>query len=406
MHKKKNIVILGAGYGGIMTTKKLQKMLRGHEAEITLVNINDYHYQATWLHENAAGTLHHDRSRVDIKDVIDLDKVNFIKDRVLCIKPEKKTVKLERQEIGYDILVVALGFEAATFGIPGLEEHAFTISDINSARLLREHLEYNFALYHNEREKNSARLNIVVGGGGFTGIEYIGELANRIPRLCEEYDIEKSQVRMINLEATPSILPNFDQQLIEYATNSLEARGVEFITGAVVKECRPDRIIYEKDGKEEEVPTMTTVWAAGVKANSIVEKAGLETIHGKVEVRKDMRAPEYDEIFVMGDCALIRNPDTGTPYPPTAQIAIQQSSIVAHNVRSLIHGGELKDFKPTPLGTIASLGNNDAVATVFHRYQLRGWKATAAKRLSENRYLLKLGGVSLLMKKGKFNFFY
>ncbi|MFC2947149.1 NAD(P)/FAD-dependent oxidoreductase [Virgibacillus sediminis] len=405
MHKK-SIVILGAGYGGIMTTIKLQKMLHVNEAEITLVNINDYHYQATWLHENAAGTLHHERTRIDIKDVVDLNKVKFIKDKILCIKPREKKVKLKRQEIDFDILVISLGFEAATFGIPGLEDHAFTISDINSARLLREHLEYNFALYHNEREKNPARLNIVVGGGGFTGIEYIGELANRIPELCEEYDIEKTQVRLINVEASSSILPEFDQQLAEYAMNSLEARGVEFITEAVVTECNPDSIVYEKNGKKEELPTMTTVWAAGVKANSIVEHAGLGTTHGKVEVRKDMRTTEYEDIFVMGDCALVRNTDTGNPCPPTAQIAIQQSKIVAHNIKSLVDGGEMKEFKPRLIGTIASLGNNDAVGSIYRQYKLRGWKATVAKKMSENQYLFKLGGFRLLMKKGKFNFFY
>ncbi|SHG42550.1 NAD(P)/FAD-dependent oxidoreductase [Ornithinibacillus halophilus] len=399
------VVILGAGYGGIMTTVNLQKSLGVNDANITLVNKNDYHYQTTWLHETAAGTIHHDQTRIPIKDVVN-SKVNFVQDSVVEIKPDENKVVLENGELSYDILVVGLGFESATFGIPGLEENAFMISNINSARLIREHLEHNFALYHNEEEKNPARLNIVVGGGGFTGIEFVGELANRIPELCEEYDIDKSLVRIINVEGSPTVLPGFDPALVEYAMNSLESRGVEFITGAMLKECKPESIVYEKDGKQVEVPTKTTVWAAGVKANSIVEQSGFQTNRGKVEVKSDMRAPDYDNVFVVGDCALIMNPENERPYPPTAQIAIQQASTVAHNIKAMIQGQELESFEFISQGTLASLGHNDAVGVVFNKYKLFGWKATFMKKMSDNRYLLKLGGLGLMFKKGKFNFFY
>ncbi len=404
---KPNIVILGAGYGGMMTTVKLQKLLHVNDASITLVNKNDYHYQSTWLHENAAGTLHHDRTRIPIKDVVNMSKVNFIEDTVVSIKPDENKVKLENSVLDYDILVLGLGFEAATFGIPGLEEHAFTIGNINSARLIKEHIEYNFAMYHNEREKNQGRLNIVVGGGGFTGIEFVGELANRIPELCDEYDIDKALVRVINLEGSPSVLPGFDPQLVEYAMNSLEARGIEFITGAMLKECKPDSIVYQKDDKLEEIPTHTTVWAAGVRANSIVEASGFQTNRGKVEVRQDMRAPGYDDVFVIGDCALVMNEETGRPYPPTAQIAIQESGVVAHNVKALVQGNdELEVFEPKILGTVASLGHTDAIGVVLNQRKIFGWSATVMKKIIDNRYLLKLGGPGLLIRKGKFNIFY
>ncbi|WP_284141451.1 MULTISPECIES: NAD(P)/FAD-dependent oxidoreductase [unclassified Virgibacillus] len=402
-----HIVILGAGYGGIMTTVNLQKSLGVNEARVTLVNKHDYHYQATWLHETAAGTIHHDQTRIPIKDVVNMSKINFVQDTVVAIKPDEKKVQLENGELEYDILVIGLGFEAATFGIPGLEENAFMIGSINSARMLREHLDYNFAMYHNETEKNPARLNIVVGGGGFTGIEFIGELANRVPQLCEEYDIDRDQVRIINIEAAPSVLPGFDPDLVEYAMNSLESRGIEFVTGAMLKECKPDGIVYEKDGKQVEIPTLTTVWAAGVRANSIVEASGFTTNRGKIEVRGDMRAPEYDDVFVIGDCALIMNPETGRPYPPTAQIAIQESKVVAHNVKAMAQGNtELEDFTPNILGTVASLGHNDAIGVVMNNRKIFGWKATVMKKIIDNRYLLKLGGLRLLFKKGKFKIFY
>lgn len=402
---KQHIVILGAGYGGMMTAAKLQKSLHANEAKITLINKNDYHYQTTWLHENAAGTLHQDRTKIKIKDVIDSNKVNIVLDEVICIKPEEKLVKHKNGFTHYDILVIGLGFEAATFGIPGIEEYAFTIENINNARLLREHLDFNFASYHNELEKNNARLNIVIGGGGFTGIEFAGELANRIPQLCEEYDIEKAQVRIIIMEASATVLSGFDEQLVEYAMNSLESRGVEFINGAKLKECNKDNIVYEKDGKSVELPTMTTIWAAGVRANSVVEKSGFETNGGKVEVRNDLRTPDFDDVFIIGDCALIKNEETGRAFPPTAQIAIQQAETVANNVKARIRQAEMDSFVPNLQGTITSLGNNDAIAEVFG-HKLFGWKAACMKKMSDNRYLLKLGGLSLLMKKGKFNFFY
>ncbi|GGK05244.1 NADH dehydrogenase-like protein YumB [Lentibacillus kapialis] len=405
--KKPDIVILGAGYGGIMTAVKLQKKLNMNEATITLVNKYDYHYQTTWLHENAAGTLHHDRTRIPIKDVVDTDKVHFVMDTVVSIKPEKKKVKLENGELYYDILVIGLGFETATFGIPGLKENAFTIENINSARLIKDHLEYNFAMYQYEDEKNHGRLNIVVGGGGFTGVGYLGELANRIPALCEEYDINKSIVRIINIEGESTVLPGFDPQLTEYAMSSLESRGVEFITGAVLKECKPDRIIYEKDGREMEIPTYTTVWAAGVRANTIVEESGFEHNHGKIEVRHDLRAPDYDDVFAIGDCALIIDEKTDSPYPSTAQMAVQQSETVAHNIMSLVQEtGELDEYKPHLLGTVTSLGNNDAIGDVLNNRKMFGMKAVIMKKIIDNRYLLKLGGVGLLMRKGKFNIFY
>lgn len=404
--KKPNIVILGAGYGGMMTTVKLQKTLGIDQANLTLVNKHDYHYQTTWLHENAAGTLHHDRTRIAIKEVVNLNKVNLVIDKVVSIKPEKKAVKLKGGELSYDYLVIGLGFEAATFGIPGLDEHAFSISSIDSARLIREHIEYNFALYNNEKESNDARLNIVVGGGGFTGLEFVGELANRIPELCKEYDVDKNKVRIINVEGSQTVLPGFDPDLVEYAMNSLEARGVEFKTSALLKECKADSIVIEKDGKREEIKTMTTVWAAGVRANSIVEASGFETNRGKIEVRKDMRTPGYDDIFVVGDCALVMNEESGRPFPPTAQIAIQMAGVVARNVKAIATGsGEMENFEPKILGTVASLGDDDAIGVILNNHKLFGWKATVMKKVIDNRYLLKLGGPGLLFRKGKFNIF-
>lgn len=403
--KKPHIVILGAGYGGIMTTVKLQKSLHVHDAKITLVNNHEYHYQTTWLHENAAGTLDHDKTRIPIRDVINKEKVHFILDTVTAIHPEQKKIKLEENDaLYYDLLVIGLGIEPATSNIPGLAEHSFTVHDINSARFLREYLKYNFASYQNEKVKNPARLNIVIGGGGYTGVELAGELANRIPELCEEYDVEKSLVRIINIEGSSTVLPEFDPQLAEYAMNSLASRGIEFITDAVLKECKSNSVIYEKNGKLEELPTATMICAVGIRPNSIVEDSGFTNGFGKVEVRKDLRPVQYDDVFILGGCAQVTTEDQ-CAYPQTALTAVEQSAVVAHNIKASIFNDKMIEFRPNISVSAASLGQNDAIAEKTNGRKLFGWKAAFMKAMTENRYLLELGGPSLLMKKGKFNFF-
>lgn len=402
---KPHIVILGAGYGGLMTAARLQKILHVNEANITLVNRNDYHYQTTWLHENAAGTLKPEHTMIPIRDVINQDKIDFVIDDVLLIKKEEKKVKLKKQEISYDILVVGLGFEAETAKIPEVCEHIFPIENLNNARLLREHLEYNFAIYANEENKNAARLNIVIAGGGLTGIEYAGELVNRVPALSKEYDIDKTQVRIINLESEQSILEGWNDSLVNYAMNSLESRGVEFITGAKLIEAAQDVIVYEKDGDRIEIQAKTVVWAGGVRANSILEKSGVSTTNGKAEVRSDLRLIDNDDIYVIGDCAHIHNPETNTAYPATAKTAVEAAMVAAYNIKAQINGESLISFKAKKKGVIASLGYNDAVGVLFNGRKYFGWKAALVKKMSENRYLFQLGGMNLLFKKGRFNIF-
>jgi NADH:ubiquinone reductase (H+-translocating) len=403
--KKPNVVILGAGYGGLMTTVRLQKMVGVNEANITLVNKNDYHYESTWLHEASAGTLHHDRVRYPIADVIDSSKVNFVKDTVVKVVPDENRVILENGELSYDYLVVALGFESETFGIKGLKEYAFSIANVNAARQIREHIEYQFATYNTEAEKRDERLTIVVGGAGFTGIEFLGELVNRVPELCREYDVDPHKVRIICVEAAPTALPGFDPELVEYAVNLLERKGVEFKIGTAIKECTPDGIIVAKGDEVEEIKAGTVVWAAGVRGSYVIDESGFEAMRGRVKVDPFLRAPGYENVFIVGDCSLIINEEINRPYPPTAQIAMQQGEVCAKNLAVLIRQqGELQAFKPDLKGTVCSLGHDDAIGVVFGK-KVWGSKASFMKKMVDNRALYLIGGPSLVMKKGKFNFF-
>lgn len=403
--RKPKIVILGAGYGGLMTTVRLQKLVGINEADIVLVNKNDYHYETTWLHEASAGTLHHDRVRYDINDVIDRNKVEFVQDAAIEIDTEEKKVVLEKSEISYDYLVVALGGESETFGIKGLKEYAFGITNVNSSRQLREHIEYQFATYNMEEEKKDERLTIVVGGAGFTGIEFLGELTNRIPELCHEYDVDSHKVKVICVEAAPTVLPGFDPDLVKYAVSQLERKGVEFLIGTAVKECSPEGILVGKADEEPyEIKAETVVWAAGVRGNSIIEKSGFEAMRGRVKVQPDLRAPGYDDVFIIGDSSLFINEEINRPYPPTAQIAMQQGELCARNLAALIRDKkDLEAFKPDIKGTVCSLGEDDAIGVVYGK-KLTGTKASFMKKVIDNRSLYMIGGASLVMKKGKFKF--
>ena len=390
------ILILGAGYGGLLTTLQLQRKLNYNEAEVTLVNKHNYHYITTWLHEPAAGTSSADHARVNLDEIIKKDKVNFVKGTVAAIQPEEQTVTLEDGHVlDYDYLVIGLGSEPETFGIEGLKEHAFSIRSINAVRNIREHIEYMFSKYKNEPQRTDY-LTFVVGGAGFTGIEFCGELGDRIPELCQEFDVDRELVKVYCIEAAPTALPGFDPELVSYAMDILEKKGIEFKIGTPIKQCTPDGVVLA-DG--EEIKSKTVIWAAGVRGNSIVEKAGFEVMRGRVKVDEYLRAPGYENVFVVGDCALIFN-EEGRPYPPTAQIAVQEGETLGENLVAMLRGEVPHKFVPHLQGTLASLGKGEGIGQVGSK-KLFGTTAALMKKASDLRYLHKIGGVGLALKKVK-----
>mgnify|MGYP001301411964 FL=1 len=395
MSRIPRIVILGAGYGGLTAAQRLQKELNYNEADVTLVNKHDYHYFTTHLHMPAAGTDDPNNARVNILKLIDEFKIDFIKSSVQQIRPHEKKVLLEDGSLSYDYLVIALGGEPETFGIPGMKEYAMSIRSINSVNLIREHIEYQFAKYKKEPHRLEF-LTFVVGGAGFTGIEFVGELADRVPVLCRKNDIDPSLVKIYNIEAAPTALPGFDPELVEYAMKVLSDKGVQFKVGTAIKECTPEGVVLA-DGQE--IKAATVIWTGGVRGNRLVEEAGFETMRGRVKVEPDLRMPGYDDVFVIGDCSIVMN-DEGRPYPPTAQIAMQQGYAVARNLVALIRGESTKPFKPEIRGTVASLGKNEAIGVVGGR-KLKGYPAALMKKLIDARYLFLIGGVPLVLRKMK-----
>jgi len=390
------IVILGAGYGGVMTALRLQKQLNYNEADVTLVNKHDYHYITTHLHMPAAGTDSPENARVSISKLIDEFKIDFVKSTVVQIRPQDRKVILEDGTLSYDYLVIGVGGEPETFGIPGLKEHALNIRSINSVRLIREHIEYQFAKYKREPHRTDY-LTFIVGGAGFTGIEFVGELADRIPQLCREFDVDPQLVKLINIEAAPTALPGFDPELVEYAMDVLRRKGVTFRIGTPIKECKPDGVVV---GEGEEIKAQTVIWTGGVRGNRLIEEAGFETMRGRVKVDEYLRAPGHDNVYIVGDNSLVFN-EEGRPYPPTAQIAMQQGVAVAHNLVASIRNQALKKFEFKSKGTVASLGKGEAIGIAFGK-KYKGWTAAWLKKLIDLRYLFIIGGIPLVLRKGKF----
>lgn len=392
------IVILGAGYGGIVACQQLTKNLQYNEADITLVDKNPYHYITTELHQPAAGTMHHDKARVNIASLINERRVDFVQDVVQEINSVEKKVTLCKQQLTYDYLIIGLGSEPESFGIQGLKENAFSIRNIDSVREIKQHIEYQFARYNNNPDQCEHGLTIIVGGAGFTGIEFVGELADRVPHLCQHYDVDPAKVRIINVEAAPTALPGFDPELVNYARDILEGKGVEFLIGTPIKECTADGIII---GEDEEIKSATVVWTGGVRGNSILGNSGFETMRGRIKVDEQLRVPGFTDVFIVGDCALLINEEQNRPYPPTAQIAIQHGQFVATNITSNIRGGSPHQFTPEIKGTVASLGKGEAIGIVYNK-KLMGLWASWMKKIIDWRYLYIIGGLALVLKKGRF----
>ncbi|WP_096270083.1 NAD(P)/FAD-dependent oxidoreductase [Paucisalibacillus globulus] len=399
LNNKPRIVVLGAGYAGMMTTKRLIKNLSPEEAEIILVNKHNYHYQTTWLHELAAGTINQNQVRIMIRDIINPNRVRLIYDTVVKIEKDDNRVILENSELTYDYLVVCLGYETNTFGIKGMDEHAFFIEDFDSCRLIREHIEYQFAKFNNDPNAHESSLNILVGGGGFTGIEFVGELVEKVPKLCKKYDIDRGKVKIVNVEAAPSILPNFDKDLVTYARKSLQERGAHIMEGTRIHECTEEGFIVGENN--ELIKAGTIVWTGGVTGSSILGKSGFDLTKGKVTVHGDLRAPGYNNIFILGDCAWVMDKQANRPYPPTAQAAMQHATTCGNNIRALIHNEPLEEFVFSDKGTVASLGVTDGMGAILGDKKLYGKAAATMKKVVDDRYLFLLGGPKLLLKKGK-----
>jgi NADH dehydrogenase len=398
---RKKVLVLGAGYAGLQTVTKLQKQISADEAEITLINKNDYHYEATWLHEASAGTISYEDLLYPVKSVINEDKVNFVKAEVTKIDRNAKKVETDAGIFDFDILVVGLGFESETFGIKGMKDHAFQIENVLTSRRLARHIEDKFANYAASKDKDDRDLAILVGGAGFTGIEFLGELTDRIPELCNKYGVEQSKVKITCVEAAPKMLPMFSDDLVNHAVNYLENKGVEFKIATPIVACNEKGFVVKVNDEEQQLEANTAVWAAGVRGSQLMEESFDGVKRGRIVNEHDLTIAGYDDIFVIGDCSAFIPAGEERPLPTTAQIAMQQGEHVAKNIKHILEGQPTQEFTYVDRGTVCSLGSNDGVGIVYGR-DIAGKKAAFMKKVIDTRAVFKLGGIGLAFKKGKF----
>lgn len=384
----KKIVILGAGYGGVLSALTVRQYLDGNEAEVTVVNKYPTHQIITELHRLAGGTVNEKAVAFDLGKLFRGKDIKLKIATVESFSVDNKSVKLDNGEnLSYDALVVALGSKTGYFGIPGLEENSFVLKSVEDANTIREHIISKIKSF--AETGNKADATIVIGGGGLTGVELVGEIVDNMPKIAAKYGVKASDLDIKLVEAGPRILPVLPQELIERATKSLADRGVEFLTGLPVTGVEGN-VVSLKDGQKIEANTV--VWTGGVAQYPIVEESGLVCNRGKAVVNNFLQSDSHQDVFVVGDAAAAyapgANKETDRPYAPTAQNAWQMGELVGYNLFAYLTGKEMNEFAPVDSGTLASLGRKDGVATVGgNSTQLKGLPASLMKEASNIRYL-------------------
>ncbi|MGZ9583618.1 NAD(P)/FAD-dependent oxidoreductase [Paenibacillus marinisediminis] len=379
----KHIVILGAGYGGLLAALNVRKYYSKAEAQVTVINQYPTHQIITELHRLAAGSVAEKAVAMPLEKLFKGQDIHLRIATVESFNVNEKQVKLsDGSFMNYDALVVALGSKTAYFNIPGLEENSMVLKSADDANKIHQHIQDRLQTY--AKSKNEADATILIGGGGLTGVELVGEIADKMPAWAKTYGIDPAEIKLILVEAGPKILPVLPEHLIARATESLEARGVKFLTGVAVTNVAGN-VVDLKDGSQ--VVTNTFVWTGGVQGNPLVGESGLEMNRGRASVNEHLQSVSHPDVFVAGDSAVFFAPD-GRPYPPTAQIAWQMGELIGYNLYAYLEHKNMEAFSPINSGTLASLGRKDAVATIgANNISLKGMPATMMKEASNIRYL-------------------
>lgn len=397
----KEVVILGAGYAGLKALHKLQKS--NLDFHITLIDQNDYHCEKISLAEVAAGSLKRDDICFKITDIIKTRKTTFLQDQVTKIDPEEKIVFLKQKEIKYDYAIVSLGFIPETFGIKGAEKFALHMTNIDEAEAIYKHILDELAAY--KKDNDPKHLNIVVCGAGFTGVELLGDLLDqRTKNYSKNFDIKPENIKLTCINGSDHFLPMFPPKLAEYGINNLKKRGVNFIIGHVC-EVKEGTVSYKFNDEIKEINAGSIIWTTGVSGSSVITDSNLESHRNRVKNNQDLTFANYHETYFTGDVAAFFPDENKSPYPTTAQIALQMGDIAAQNVLNQIENKPTEKFSYRNLGTVASLGNSNAFGIALNMH-VRGYIASVTKKMIDDLSLIETGGIKELLSCGKFDFYH
>lgn len=402
------VVIVGAGYGGVTVALRLARS--NFPGDIVLVNEGPYHQLMTQMHRVAAGAVAPSAVLLSIESLLRWTGARFVHGKVTAIEPEERRVRLEGGDrLTYDRLVVALGSELETFGVPGVQEHALAVQPVQEALRTRRHLTarlHDAAFWDGEQRR--AALRIVIVGGGLTGVELAGELADGLPAEARRLAIDPYEVEIVVVEAGRRLLPGLDQRTAAEAAAILDRKRVTVWTETSVTAVEGPSSPYDDapagvrlaDGRF--VPAKTVIWTAGVRGHALVEKTFAADGRGRAFVDDYLRAQDYPDVYIVGDSALAVPRGETRAAAPTAQNAVQQAAVTALNLSAEAAamsepGAEagLRPYTTKPLGVFVSVGQGEAVGELavgdFWKPRLSGVSAYALKWAAEQRYRLGLG---------------
>jgi NADH dehydrogenase len=377
------ILIVGGGYVGMYTALRLQKLLRGGEASVTIVDPNPHMTYQPFLPEAAAGSIEPRHVVVPLRRV--LRHCHVLSGRVEKLDHAHRTVTVRvmdghAETIRYDIVVMAAGSIARTLPIPGLAERGIAFKTVGEAIYLRNHVLSRLDEASTTPDERSRRklLTFVVIGGGYAGIEALAELEDMARYALRYYDdLSADDMRWVLVEATGRIMPEVSAPLGVYTVQQLEKRGIEVFLDTRVKSM-VDGHMQLDDGTEFD--TGTIIWTAGVKANPVLEVTDLpRDARGRLDCEASMQVTGVPEAFGAGDIAAVPDlsriaEDPSATCSPSAQHAVRQAKVLAGNVVARLRGKPLRDYRHAYAGSVASLGLYKGVAEIYG-IKLRGLPA-------------------------------
>ena len=356
------VVILGAGFGGLTAAKALAK-----DADVTVVDRHNFQTFLPLLYQVATAGLAADHVAHPVRGALRNSDVKFRMGSPIAVDHKNKSVKLDSSEtLEFDHLVVALGSATADFGVKGVNEIALGMKSVHEAIGIRAEVMRRFEDLC--RFEDQTRLSISVVGGGPTGVEMAGALAElkNGPLKNDEANAAK-HIDIYLIEAGPRILPMFSEKLSARAKKDLEKLGVKVLLNTAVQEVKPRQILI-KDG--EAIPSEVTIWAAGVKGEPTGGLLNLPLEGTRISVAQNLQVNHYPHIWAIGDISSAKGAD-GRFLPMVAPVAMQQGRWVAKQIVRASRGQVLQDFKYLDKGSMATIGRHKAVVQ-FRGIQIAG----------------------------------
>ena len=371
------VLILGGGFAGVGAAQKLADA----KAEVVLVDRHDYHTFQPLLYQLASGLLETTAVGHSLRDLVERQENTTVHQATVTgIDLDAREVSFDGlAPIGYDYLVFGLGAEVNFFGTEGAAEHAFPMYTLPHAVRLKDHLLERWEAADRDRSLvDDGALNIVVVGGGPTGVETAGAIAELYRAdFAKDYPtLPQEQARVILVEAGPEVFAMFKPKLRAYTTKALADRTVEVMTGEVVASVAPTRVKL-KSGNELQAHTL--VWGAGLRGNPLVQTLGLELQRGnRIAVGPDLALPSHPEVYVLGDAAAIADAKTEQVLPQLGSVALQSGEHAGDTIARRIAGKKSKPFEYHDKGTMATIGRGAAVVQMLGGRTMTGKKAQVA----------------------------